>query len=106
MPTKNGMDPAGARELAKRIAEEEKRRSNPAGESETESSSQDGAGTHVLFIWHSSGYQLQARGGPVPEAETEISLSEHGGGRYLVSKVGPSPLPGDTRRCAFLEPID
>jgi hypothetical protein len=100
------MDSAGARELAKRIAEEEQRRSNPAGESETVSSSQDGAGTHVLFIWHSSGYQLLSREGRVPEAGTEITLNEHGGGRYLVSKVGPSPLPGDTRRCAFLEPLD
>jgi hypothetical protein len=100
------MDPAGPRELAKRIAEEEQRRSNPAGESETVSSSQDGAGTHVLFIWHSSGYQLLSREGRVPGAGTEITLNEHGGGRYLVSKVGPSPLPGDTRRFAFLEPLD
>jgi hypothetical protein len=100
------MDPAGARELAKRIAEEERRRSNPAGDSTAESSSQDGAGTHVLFIWHASGYQLLAREGRVPEVGTEISLNEHGGGRYLVSKVGPSPLPGDARRCAFLEPLE
>jgi hypothetical protein len=100
------MDPAGARELAKRIAEEEKRRSNSAPESGTEGSGQDGAGTHILFIWHSSGYQLLSRDGPVPEAGTDITLSEHGGGRYLVSKVGRSPLPGDIRRCAFLEPLD
>jgi hypothetical protein len=100
------MDPAGARELAKRIAEEEQRRSNPARESEAVTSNQDGAGTHVLFIWHSSGYQLLSREGPVPEAGTEITLSEHGAGRYLVSKVGPSPLPGDSRRCAFLEPLN
>jgi hypothetical protein len=100
------MDPAGARELAKRIAEEEQRRSNPAPESAAESSGQDGAGTHILFIWHSSGYKLLLREGPAPEAGTDITLSEHGGGRYLVSKVGPSPLPGDIRRCAFLEPLD
>jgi hypothetical protein len=100
------MDPAGARELAKRIAEEEQRRSNPAAELEAEGSTQDGAGTHVLFIWHASGYQLISREGRVPEAGTEISLSEHGGARYLVSKVGPSPLPADPRRCAFLEPLE
>lgn len=99
------MDTAGARELAKRIAEEEQRRSSPAGEPPAESSSQDGAGTHVLFIWHASGYQLLSREGRVPEAGAEITLGEHGGGRYLVSKVGPSPLPGDSRRCAFLEPL-
>ena len=100
------MDPAGARELAKRIAEEEQRRSRAADEPDEGGASQDGAGTHVLFIWHASGYQLLSREGRVPEAGTEIILSEHGGSRYLVSKVGPSPLPGDTRRCAFLEPLD
>lgn len=100
------MDPAGARELARRIAEEEQRRSTAAGELEARSSGQDGTGTHVLFIGHASGYQLLSREGRVPEAGTEITLSEHGGGRYLVSKVGPSPLPGDARRCAFLEPLD
>lgn len=100
------MDPAGARELAKRIAEEEQRRSNAAGEPGPDGSSRDGTGTHVLFIWQASGYQLLSREGQVPEAGAEITLSEHGGGRYLVSKVGPSPLPGDYRRCAFLEPLD
>ena len=101
------MDPAGARELAKRIAEEEQRRSNPAAELEASASDprDGGAHTHVLFIWRSTGYQLLSRDGPVPEAGAEISLSDHGGGRYLVCKVGPSPLPGDPRRCAFLEPI-
>jgi hypothetical protein len=102
------MDPAGARELAKRIAEEEQRRSNAAGQLEASASDgrDGGADTHVLFIWHSSGYQLLSRDGAVPEAGSEISLSDQDGGRYLVSKVGPSPLPGDRRRCAFLEPID
>lgn len=102
------MDPAGARELAKRIAEEEQRRSNAAGQFEASASDgRDGdADTHILFIWHSSGYQLLSRDGAVPQAGAEISLSDQGGGRYLVSKVGPSPLPGDRRRCAFLEPID
>ena len=101
------MDPAGARELAKRIAEEEQRRSNAAAE--VDASVPDrrdgGADAHVLFLWHSSGYQLLSREGAVPEAGTEISLSEHGGGRYVVCKVGPSPLPGDPRRCAFLDPV-
>ena len=100
------MDPAGARELAKRIAEEEQRRSGPAAESEAGDASTDGAGTHVLFISHASGYQLLSREGRAPEAGTEISLSERGGRRYRVSKVGPSPLPDDPRRCAFLEPVD
>jgi hypothetical protein len=99
------MDTAGARELAKRIAEEEQRRSKAAGEAEADDSTGDGAGAHVLFISHASGYDLLSREGPVPKVGTEISLSEDGGGRYRVSKVGRSPLPGDRRRCAFLEPL-
>ena len=100
------MDPAGARELAKRIAEEEQRRSGVAAAPDAGDAGTDGAGSHVLFISHASGYQLLSREGRAPEAGTEISLSERGGGRYRVSKVGPSPLPGDARRCAFLEPLD
>lgn len=99
------MDTAGARELAKRIAEEEQRRSEPAGEAETDDARRDGAGAHVLFIADASGYELLSREGRVPEVGTEISLSEDGAGRYRVSKVGRSPLPGDRRRCAFLEPL-
>jgi hypothetical protein len=100
------MDPAGARELAKRIAEEEQRRTGAAGEPEAGEPSRDGSGTHVLFISHTTGYQLLSREGQVPGAGSEISLNEHGGGRYRVSKVGPSPLPNDPRRCAFLESLD
>jgi hypothetical protein len=99
------MDPAGARELAKRIAEEEQRRSGAAGEPDAGDASSDGAGTHVLFISQASGYQLLSREGRVPEAGTEITLSERDGGRYRVAKVGPSPLPDDPRRCAYLEAL-
>jgi hypothetical protein len=93
------MDPAGARELAKRIAEEEQRR---AGASADDG---DAPAAHVLFVSQSSGYELLPREGLVPELGSEISLSEGAEEVYRVSKVGPSPLPGDRRRCAFLERI-
>jgi hypothetical protein len=99
------MDTAGARELAKRIAEEEQRRSEAAGEAGADDATRDGAGAHVLFISHASGYELLSREGPVPEVGTEVSLSADSARRYRVSKVGRSPLPGDRRRCAFLEPL-
>jgi hypothetical protein len=55
---------------------------------------------HVLFVWSAAGYELLARPGEPPSVGSEVEVSA---GRRVVSKVGPSPLPGDGRRCAFLE---
>jgi hypothetical protein len=55
---------------------------------------------HVLFVWNASGYALLGRAGEPPPVGTEVGVS---GGRRVVTKVGPSPLPGDARRCAFLD---
>jgi hypothetical protein len=97
---KNSMDTQGARELAKRIADEERRRNEAAGETGEES-----AIGHVLFISQPVSYALLARDGPVPELGSEVVLDDWAEGRYRVAKVGPSPLPGDRRRCAFLERV-
>lgn len=53
---------------------------------------------HLLFVPRGRGYELLEREGAAPEVGSEIEL----GGRFLVLKVGPSPLPGDERRCAFV----
>ena len=58
------------------------------------------AGKHLLFVWSPTGYQLAEHEGEPPGVGDEV---EHGEQRYRVSKVGPSPLPGDDRVCAFLE---
>jgi hypothetical protein len=92
------MDPAGARELAKRIAEEEQRRAETGGDG-------DAPADHVLFISQASGYKLLPREGEVPELGSEVVLSDDAEKVYRVYKVGPSPLPGDRRRCAFLERV-
>jgi hypothetical protein len=168
MPTTNGMDTAGARELAKRIAEEERRRAEAAGEEPagsghddasrdpdlegvvfaverlqgeaaslkvelaarddaiarlrtelgelrakmaaddgrtSEQPRNDGPTDHLLFVSQPSSYGLFRRDGGVPEVGSEVALSDGAEGRYRVCKVGPSPLPGDRRRCAFLERI-
>ncbi len=55
---------------------------------------------HVLFIWSPTGYQLAEQDGEPPSVGEEV---EHGDRRYRVSKVGPSPLPGDDRICAYLQ---
>jgi hypothetical protein len=63
----------------------------------------DPATGHVLFISGPNLYGLLARDGRVPELGNEIILNDWAEDRYRVCKVGPSPLPGDRRRCAFLE---
>ncbi|HST26379.1 MAG TPA: hypothetical protein VLJ76_10330 [Gaiellaceae bacterium] len=58
---------------------------------------------HVLFVWTPSGYQLLSRAGEPPAVGSEVGVS---GGLRVVTKVGVSPLPGDRRRCAFLDARD
>jgi hypothetical protein len=57
-------------------------------------------GTYLLFVWRPTGYLLQERDGEPPAVGAEIELE---GDRQRVSKVGPSPLPGDPRPCAYLQ---
>jgi flavin reductase (DIM6/NTAB) family NADH-FMN oxidoreductase RutF len=63
--------------------------------------SRAGGGEHLVFLWSSAGYALEARSGvaPMPGA-----LVENGAFRYRVARTGPSPLPGDSRVCAYLLP--
>jgi hypothetical protein len=57
-------------------------------------------GKYLLFVWRPSGYVLEERDGDPPNVGTEVELD---GDRQRVSKVGPSPLPGDPRPCAYLQ---
>ena len=54
---------------------------------------------HVLFVWSPSGYELRDAQGEVPQVGAEV---EQDGTRFRVTKVAPSPLPGDPRLCAYL----
>ena len=58
--------------------------------------------SHLLFVWKPSGYELHERDGDAPGAGSEI---EEDGVRLRVVKVAASPLPGDERRCAYLQPV-
>jgi hypothetical protein len=61
-----------------------------------------GAGSsHLRFVWNPSGYVLVEREGEPPAPGAEVEENET---RFLVVKVGPSPLPGDSRPCAYLDP--
>lgn len=57
---------------------------------------------YVVFVWSPIGYEVAEREGEPPAVGTEV---EEGERTLRVSKVGPSPLPGDRRRCAYLQPV-
>ena len=57
--------------------------------------------TYLLFVWKPTGYELRERDGEVPSVGAV--LDEEDLGRMVVTRVAPSPLPGDDRRCAYLQ---
>jgi len=58
--------------------------------------------THLRFVWTTNGYELREREGDAPDAGEVV---EEGEERLYVTKIAPSPLPGDSRRCAYLQPV-
>lgn len=54
----------------------------------------------VALVPSPEGYRLLQREGTPPERGTALQLDD---GRLVVLRLGPSPLPGDRRRCAYLE---
>jgi hypothetical protein len=58
---------------------------------------------YLLFVWKPSGYELREREGDPPTVGQEV---EEDAVRMTVTKVAPSPLPGDRRRCAYLQPLE
>jgi hypothetical protein len=61
----------------------------------------DGAAQHqyLLFIWKPSGYELMERDGEPPALGAQVEVE---GEQLRVTKLAPSPLPGDRRVCAYL----
>jgi hypothetical protein len=53
---------------------------------------------YVLMVWSPAGYTLREMQGDLPPLGHEF---EDGDKTLVVSKIGASPLPGDTRQCAF-----
>ena len=54
----------------------------------------------VAFVHAPDGYRLLQRDGPPPDRGAALELDD---GVFVVLRLGPSPLPGDRRRCAFVE---
>jgi hypothetical protein len=63
--------------------------------------------THLLLAPTNEGYVLTEREGEAPRSGAPVIGAEMNvEGRFVVSRVGPSPLPLDPRRCAYLERVD
>jgi hypothetical protein len=58
--------------------------------------------THLRFVWTTNGYELREREGDPPGVGEQVEEEETA---QTVVKVAPSPLPGDLRRCAYLQPV-
>jgi hypothetical protein len=54
---------------------------------------------HLLFVWKTSGYELVEQDGEAPAVGSDVELE---GQHFRVTKLAPSPLPGDKRACAYL----
>ena len=59
-------------------------------------------GKYLLFVWKPTGYELREQDGDAPAVGSVVELEE---GRMEVSRISPSPIPGDRRRCAYLQPL-
>jgi hypothetical protein len=57
---------------------------------------------YLLFVWKPSGYELHEADGEVPSVGSEVEQDDE---RLRVTKVAPSPLPGDSRLCAYLQAV-
>lgn len=56
--------------------------------------------TYLLFSWTPSGYELREQHGELPAAGEDVDAD---GTSLRVYKVAPSPLPGDSRPCAYAQ---
>jgi hypothetical protein len=54
---------------------------------------------YLLFVWKSSGYELVQQDGQPPALGAQVDVD---GSLLQVTKLAPSPLPGDRRICAYL----
>jgi hypothetical protein len=58
-------------------------------------------GKYLLFVSKPTGYELREREGEPPAVGAEVNEED---GTMRVTKLASSPLPGDSRRCAYLVP--
>lgn len=56
--------------------------------------------TYLAFVWTPAGYELREESGELPQVGSTV---ESDGRRWTVFKIALSPLPGDSRTCAYLQ---
>lgn len=54
--------------------------------------------SYLLFAWAPTGYELRDQEGELPKVGDVVELD---GRRVSITKIGVSPLPGDSRPCAY-----
>jgi hypothetical protein len=54
--------------------------------------------SYLLFAWAPTGYELKEQEGELPKVGDVVELD---GRRVSITKIGVSPLPGDSRPCAY-----
>lgn len=54
--------------------------------------------SYLLFAWAPTGYELREQEGELPKVGDVVDVD---GRRVSITKIGVSPLPGDSRPCAF-----
>lgn len=74
-------------------------------ESALESGTRDPESKHLLFVPTPHGYLLLEESGAPPNVGDVLDLLEGPANRAVVAKVASSPLPHDTRACAYLQPL-
>src|SRR5262249_4299990 len=64
---------------------------------------EEGSSTHLLFVPGPGCYALIERLGPPPAVGQEITPGDGDDRRFVVTRVGESPMPLDQRECAYLQ---
>jgi hypothetical protein len=54
--------------------------------------------SYLVFVWTPNGYELAEQEGEPPAVGDEVELRDR---RLKITKLAPSPLPGDSRICAY-----
>lgn len=55
---------------------------------------------YLVFVTKPTGYELREQDGAPPQLGSEIEVDER---KLSVTKIGPSPLPNDSRVAAYTQ---
>jgi hypothetical protein len=61
--------------------------------------------SHLVFVQLDDGYELLESDGPPPPLATLLELPQFCEDDFVVTRLGHSPLPADTRSCVFVQRV-